>query len=329
MQPVEQAAQPRFNHSAHQYSPKSNITPCPECGGPKIRKNKRCRACRNKTAHPPERPETFEVDGDLCRWLPLTKGRYAIVLADHYARCMTLLWHVTGNKRSRSEYASTFDANHKPIKLHQFIAGYSPVDHINGDGLDNRPRNLRPCNDHLNVANAQLSRANKPGFKGVRLSKNGKMFTSHIIVHREDIYLGQFVSATDAARAYDIAAAYYFGEYARLNFHQGRGRLLADKAAPVLKRSFLPSNNKSGYLGVSWERPMKQWRATVYDHGKAIVAGYSHDPVEAAQIRDRAAFVLYGARGKYNFRDLIGELSGSQPEPPRTRRKITEDRKDR
>lgn len=62
---------------------------------------------------------------------------------------------------------------------------------------------------------------------------------------------------------------------------------------------------------------MKQWRATVYDHRKAIVAGYSHDPADAARIRDRAAFALYGKRGKYNFRELIAELSGSQDLLPR------------
>lgn len=303
MQPVEQAVQPPLHNSAQHYSPKSKINSCPECGGPKIFKNARCRSCRNRRNHPPERPETFVVDGDVCRWLPLTRGEYAIVLADHYKRLSAFRWHISGNRRGRTLYASAFDDGRRHIKLHHVVAGYSPCDHINGNGLDNRPRNLRPCTDHQNSANAQRSLANKTGYKGVRRSKNGKLFVAILIFHRKAIHLGQREVAADAARLYDAAAVHFFGEYARLNFPEEREQ--ARIRGLVIERPLLSRCNTSGYVGVSFVKKLDRWQATVYRNGKAVPVGYSSDPREAAIMRDKAARREYGSNAKLNFPELV------------------------
>jgi len=92
------------------------------------------------------------------------------------------------------------------------------VDHINGDGLDNRRANLR-------LATPSQNNCNKPGFnksskyKGVsRTDLKKKQWRAVIHYNNEMIHLGRFCNEVAAAKAYDKAAKKYHGEFAYLNF---------------------------------------------------------------------------------------------------------------
>ena len=89
------------------------------------------------------------------------------------------------------------------------------VDHINHDTLDNRRCNLRICNTKQNNANRRRLR---PGYKGVEYSPKLSKWRARIRANGKLIQLGCFTFAEDAARAYDCAAAYFFGDFAHLNF---------------------------------------------------------------------------------------------------------------
>ena len=96
----------------------------------------------------------------------------------------------------------------------------SEIDHINGDGLDNRLVNLRPVTSHQNHANRHkiwgVSR-----YKGVNRSASKRNpWRAEIQVKGRSIYLGVFPSQEAAARAYDAAAREHFGEFARTNFEE-------------------------------------------------------------------------------------------------------------
>lgn len=102
--------------------------------------------------------------------------------------------------------------------LHRFLLDAPEgmqVDHINGNPLDNRRRNLRVCTQSQNGANRPRMR--RDGYRGVRLLK-GKYWSARITYQNKGIHIGCFPTAEDAARAYDAKALELFGEFARLNF---------------------------------------------------------------------------------------------------------------
>lgn len=91
------------------------------------------------------------------------------------------------------------------------------VDHINGDGMDNRRENLRLCSRRENIQNS-VKRKNDASsiYKGVHLCKN--RWRSKITINGKQIHIGYFDHELDAAKAYDGAAIRFFGDFARPNF---------------------------------------------------------------------------------------------------------------
>ncbi|MFA6118161.1 MAG: HNH endonuclease [Sphingomonas sp.] len=91
------------------------------------------------------------------------------------------------------------------------------IDHINGNGLDNRRSNLRGATQRQNLQNAGRRVDNTSGFKGVYYSQASKKWAAQIRYEGKQKYLGLFHDARDAAKAYNAAALKYFGAFARLN----------------------------------------------------------------------------------------------------------------
>lgn len=104
------------------------------------------------------------------------------------------------------------------LLLHRLILGKSTkleIDHVNGNGLDNRKENLRVCEHKHNMYNKKLYKNNTSGYKGV--TKSGNKWGSSIKHEGRHIHLGNFENKIDAALAYNKAAINYFGEFARIN----------------------------------------------------------------------------------------------------------------
>ncbi|WP_341520726.1 HNH endonuclease [Pseudomonas sp. G.S.17] len=91
------------------------------------------------------------------------------------------------------------------------------VDHINGDGLDNRRANLRVCTNAENLRNRKMHLNNRSGFKGVYFddSRRGKPWRAQITAHGKKHRLGRFDTAEEASAAYRKAAPHMHGEFAR------------------------------------------------------------------------------------------------------------------
>jgi hypothetical protein len=110
------------------------------------------------------------------------------------------------------------DGRHHCIGMHRVIMKAppdKPVDHINGDGLDNRRSNLRVCTDAGNAQNSKPRKHRR--FKGVR-HRTKNCYQVSIFANGTKFYLGSFRTEIEAARAYDQAARNHHREFARLNF---------------------------------------------------------------------------------------------------------------
>lgn len=88
------------------------------------------------------------------------------------------------------------------------------VDHANRDRTDDRWANLRLANPSQNSANAQLSKRNSSGHKGIYwYARHGK-WNAQIRVNRRLLSLGYFNTIDAAVSARKAAEQRYFGEFA-------------------------------------------------------------------------------------------------------------------
>lgn len=106
----------------------------------------------------------------------------------------------------------------KLVVMHTLLTGWSLVDHINRNGLDNRRSNLRPATTAENARNSKLYENNTSGYRGVSWHKRDRCWRTQIKVSGKLLELGRFQSPEEAARAYDEASLRYHGEFGRRNF---------------------------------------------------------------------------------------------------------------
>lgn len=109
----------------------------------------------------------------------------------------------------------------KIILLHRLITNCpkdKDIDHINGNGLDNRKCNLRICTHSENHQNRnKISTKSTSKYKGVYWYKSTSKWRALIQINGKQKSLGYFEREIEAAKAYNFAALRYFKDYARIN----------------------------------------------------------------------------------------------------------------
>ena len=166
--------------------------------------------------------------------IPLSKGKYAIVDDEDYEELTKHKWCT--RKQGRTFYAvrniPTGSGKWRVIKMHSTILGTLPgqeVDHVNGEGLDNRKSNLRFCTHAQNCMNQRPPQGCSSVYKGVHWHKSGGKWRAQIRLAGRRYHLGYFTDEIAAARAYDSAAMKYFGEFARLNLPRVEPRVAVEE----------------------------------------------------------------------------------------------------
>lgn len=72
------------------------------------------------------------------------------------------------------------------------------VDHINGDGTDNRWSNLRDATATENAKNRRLASSNSSGYVGVSFERRTNSWKAYISVNNKRIHLGRYATAEEA-----------------------------------------------------------------------------------------------------------------------------------
>lgn len=159
------------------------------------------------------------------RRIPLTQGQYAIVDPERYEELAKHKWYTV---RNDGRYYAVRWVKNKNVKMHQVIMGVREegkvIDHVNGNGLDNRQANVRFATSQQNGWNKRKQRGNYSSqYKGVSWDKNRNVWRARIKYKGRSIHLGRFDTEEKAGRAYDAKARELFGEFAWLNFPERPG----------------------------------------------------------------------------------------------------------
>jgi len=150
----------------------------------------------------------------------IINSKYGDILIDDcdYDLVKDYNWHCA---KSRNTFYAVSVFKNKKIKMHRFILSPKSseiIDHINGNGLDNRRNNLRIVTASQNRMNCGSYKGTSSIYKGVTYREEYKKWVSGVRFKGVRYNLGTFDNEIAAAVAYDKKSIELFGEFARVNF---------------------------------------------------------------------------------------------------------------
>ena len=168
----------------------------------------------------------IRIEGNVA-YVPLTQGYEAIIdaadvpLVEGHNWCANV--RLRKDKSIWSVYALTnapvVNGKRRPsILMHRVIAGtpdHMVADHRDGNGLNNRRKNLRNATQAQNRLNSKVRCDNASGVKGVVWDKPRGKWRASIKIDGEAIHLGRFDDIGSAAAAYARASAALHKDFGR------------------------------------------------------------------------------------------------------------------
>lgn len=141
--------------------------------------------------------------------IKLSRGKFAIVDDEDFDWLNQWNWHAGKSYYSQNNFYASRKIGDKKICqfsifMHRLIMNFPKglvVDHIDGDGLNNRKSNLRAVTQCINGLNrTKLTKHNTSGFLGVYWNKASKKWQAFIRINKQYVYLGLFKSKVKAAK---------------------------------------------------------------------------------------------------------------------------------
>lgn len=158
----------------------------------------------------------------MTKQIPLTQGKFALVDDEDFDDLAPHKWFYGCDGYAARNSTGTWPRRHT-IMMHRVITDAPKglqVDHINGNKIDNRRRNLRIVTSAQNRYNSNASKGvvgRTSRYKGVSWNPNSRKWSARICENGKDVNLLFTESEVEAALAYNKAAIRIYGEFARLN----------------------------------------------------------------------------------------------------------------
>lgn len=161
----------------------------------------------------------IRVDGNVA-YIALTRGYETVIDAEDLPHVADFNW--SSQPSGKTVYACrgtrSSDGKSLGVRMHRVLIGAPDgmeVDHIDGDGLNNRKANLRLATHAENCMNRRVPVTNSSGLKGVSWHKGQRQWVAKIKVSGITVHIGSFNCPEQAHRAYCEAAARIHGKFAR------------------------------------------------------------------------------------------------------------------
>lgn len=151
---------------------------------------------------------------DTMKTIPLTKGMFVKVDDQDYEKYAVERWYAHSVRPGRF-YAARKGKTYMRY-MHRDIAEAPAgvyVDHINGDGLDNRRENLRLCNNQQNNLNKKKNSNNTSGHKNIYWSKKERRWKVVVTLGGREIYGGYKKTMEEAVRSRDALVDKLCGDF--------------------------------------------------------------------------------------------------------------------
>ena len=151
----------------------------------------------------------------------LANGRGAVTVDDEdeelvggYSWCL--------NGEYAIAHGPTVEGKRRSVLMHRLILGVTDpkihVDHIDGQGLNNRRSNLRLATRSQNMCNRRKNAKRSSKYLGVTWHSNRSKWQAHIKIDKRHIHLGLFTNEIEAAIARDAWVRLRSDEFRTYNF---------------------------------------------------------------------------------------------------------------
>lgn len=157
----------------------------------------------------------------MSKEIKLSRGYVAIIDDEDYECIAKRKWWTSYSRgKLYAKTAFFIDGKRIDLKLHHEIIVVPiglEVDHINGNGLDNRKENLRVCVHQENTQNKITRRQDGKASRFTGVSRRNGAWYARITKDGKTTNIGVFKTEENAATAYNIFADKLFGDFARMN----------------------------------------------------------------------------------------------------------------